>query len=82
MRNHENNVRLHYYCVRDMFELYNTKTSLEKLATRPDIDTVCAFEHNRMKTYALGSSTSQGKFAGMRYEDFNPAAQGVKVPTL
>ena len=79
---HENNVREHFYCVREIFQLYNTKEKLEKLAARPDVDTICAFDYNRMKTYALGSSTSQGKFAGMRYEDFQPAAQGIKVPTL
>ncbi len=79
---HENNVREHYYCVKEIFDLYNTREKLEKLAARPDLDTVCAFDYYRMKTFALGTSTSQGKYAGLRYEDFHPEAQGIKVPTL
>ncbi len=82
VRVHENNVREHFYCVKEIFDLYNTKEKLEKLAARPDLDTVCAFDYYRMKTFALGTSTTQGKYAGLRYEDFHPEAQGVKVPTL
>ena len=82
VRVHENNVREHFYCVKEIFDLYNTKEKLEKLAARPDLDTVCAFDYYRMKSYALGASSTQGKFAGLRYEDFHPEAQGVKVPTL
>ena len=82
VRVHENNVREHFYCVKEIFDLYNTKEKLEKLAARPDLDTVCAFDYHRMKTFALGTNSSQGKFAGLRYEDFHPEAQGVKVPTL
>ena len=82
VRVHENNVREHFYCVKEIFELYNTKEKLEKLAARPDVDTVCAFDYYRMKTFALGTSSTQGKYAGLRYEDFHPEAQGVKVPTL
>ena len=82
VRVHENNVREHFYCVKEIFDLYNTREKLEKLAARPDLDTVCAFDYHRMKTFALGTSSSQGKFAGLRYEDFHPEAQGVKVPTL
>ena len=82
VRVHENNVREHFYCVKEIFDLYNTKEKLEKLAARPDLDTVCAFDYHRMKTFALGTSSSQGKFAGLRYEEFHPEAQGVKVPTL
>ena len=76
VRVHENNVREHFYCVKEIFDLYNTKEKLEKLAARPDLDTVCAFDFHRMKTFALGTSSSQGKFAGLRYEDFHPEAQG------
>ena len=79
---HENNVREHFYCVKEIFSIYNTKEKLEKLAARPDVDTICAFDYHKMKTFALGTSTNQGKFAGLRYEDFVPGAQGVKVPTL
>ena len=82
VRVHENNVREHFYCVKEIFDLYNTKEKLEKLAARPDLDTVCAFDYYRMKTFALGTSSNQGKYAGLRYEDFHPEAQGVKVPTL
>ena len=82
VRVHENNVREHFYCVKEIFDLYNTKEKLEKLAARPDLDTVCAFDYYRMKSFALGSSSTQGKYAGLRYEDFVPLAQGVKVPTL
>ena len=82
VRVHENNVREHFYCVKEIFEMYNTKEKLEKLAARADIDTVCAFDYYRMKSFALGSSTSQGKFAGLKFEDFHPEAQGVKIPTL
>ncbi len=31
---HKNNVREHFYCVKEMFELYNTKELLDKLAAR------------------------------------------------
>ena len=82
VNNHENNVREHFYCVREIFALYNTKEKLEALAARPDVDTVCAFDYHKMKTFALGTSTTQGKFAGLRYEDFHPEAQGKVVPTL
>ncbi len=80
---HENNVREHYYCVKEIFELYNTRSKLEELAKRPDLDTVCAFDYYRMKSFALGTNTNnQAKVAGLRYEDFHPEAQGIKVPTL
>ena len=45
---HKNNVREHFYCVKQIFELYKTKEQLENLASRPDIDTVCAFDYFRM----------------------------------
>jgi len=79
---HENNVREHFYCVKEIFDLYNTNEKLQKLAARPDIDTVCAFDYYRMKTFALGTSTTQGNHPGLNYEDFHPEAQGIKVPTL
>jgi hypothetical protein len=50
---HENNVREHFYCIREIFELYNTKERLEELSKRPDLDTICAFDYHKMKTYAL-----------------------------
>ena len=71
---HENNIREHYYCVKEIFDLYNTKEKLEKLAARQDIDTVCAFDYFKMKKNALEN--------GLRYEDFHPEAKGIKIPQL
>ena len=82
VNNHENNVREYFYCVSEIFALYNTKEKLTNLAARPDVDTVCAYDYHKMKTFAVGTSISQGKFAGLRYEDFHPEAQGKVVPTL
>jgi hypothetical protein len=70
---HKNNVREHFYCVKEMFDLYKTKEQLEKLAARPDIDTVCAFDYVRMKKHAL-----EGE--GLKYQDFHPEIKGIKVP--
>ena len=73
---HRNNVREHYYCVRELFSFYDTKEKLEKLAARPDIDTVCAFDYHKMKTYAL-----QGE--GLNFKDYHPEYRGVnKIPQL
>ena len=71
---HKNNVREHFYCLKSIFELYNTQEQLEKLAQRPDLDTICAFDYNKMKTYALSSE--------LNYQDFHPEAKGIKIPTL
>lgn len=68
---HENNVREHYYCIKQIFDLYNTKERLEKLAAREDLDTVCAFEYYEIKKNAQ---------AGLNYFDFNPEAKGIKIP--
>jgi hypothetical protein len=68
-------VREHFYCLKEIFELHNTKERLEKLAARPDIDTVCAFDYHKMKTHALST-------VGLRYEDFHPEATGIKIPKL
>ncbi len=57
-----------------MFDLYNTKEKLEKLAARSDIETVCAFDYFKMKKNALEN--------GLRYEDFHPEAKGIKIPQL
>ena len=46
---HRNNVREHYYCVKEMFDLYKTPEQLKGLAARPDLDTICAWDYNRMK---------------------------------
>ncbi len=75
MHKHRNNVREHYYCVKEIFELYNTRELLEKLAERPDVDTICAFDYFKMKKHALEG-------AGIHYDDFHPEARGIKIPTL
>ena len=68
-------MREHFYCVKEIFDIYNTKELLEKLAARPDIDTVCAFEYQRMKDFAL-------KGNGLKYEDYHPELRGIKIPEL
>ena len=73
MHTHENNVRDHFYCVKEIFDLYNTKEKLEKLAARPDLDTICAFDYHKMKKHALSEK-------GLSYEDFHPEAKGIKIP--
>ena len=73
---HKNNVREHYYCVKDIFAIYNTKERLEQLLKRPDIDTVCAWDYQRMKQYAL-------KGEGLSFVDYHPEYRGVdKIPQL
>ena len=72
---HENNVREHYYCIKEIFDLYNTKERLEKLAKRPDLDTVCAFDYHKMKKHSLEGN-------GLKYEDWHPEANGIKIPQL
>lgn len=69
-------MREHFYCVKEMFDLYNTKELLEKLAARPDIDTVCAFDYFKMKKNALEGN-------GLKYEDYHPEVKGItKIPEL
>ena len=70
---HKNNVREHFYCVKDMFDLYKTEAQLQKLADKPDIETVCAFDYVRMKNFALNGD-------GLKYKDFHPEVQGITVP--
>ena len=73
---HQNNVREHYYCVKEVFDLYNSQEQLEKLAARPDLDTICAYDYNRMKQYAL-------KGEGLHMNDWHPALRGIKeIPKL
>ena len=73
---HQNNVREHYHCVKEMFELYKTPEQLQKLAERPDLDTICAFDYNRMKKTAL-----QGE--GLKMQDWHPALRGInEVPKM
>ena len=68
---HKNNVREHYYCVKEIFEMYKTPEQLQKLAARPDLDTVCAYDYVRMKKEAL-----QGEALTMK--DWHPELRGIK----
>ena len=69
-------MRDHYYCVKEIFTLYNSVEALEKLKARPDIDTVCAYDLQKMKKYAL-----EGE--GLKIQDYKPELKGIdKVPTF
>ncbi len=68
-------MRDHFYCVKELFDLYNTEDKLKKLAARPDLDTVCAFDYTKMKKFALNEH-------GLHYKDYNPEVQGIIVPKL
>ena len=72
---HKNNVRDHFYCVKEIFDLYNSRESLEKLSKREDLDTLCAYDYLRMKNFAL-------KEHGLHFKDYHPEAQGITVPQL
>ena len=58
-----------------MFDLYKTKEQLQKLQKLPDLDTVCAFDYYKMKTYAMEGD-------GLKYQDFHPEIKGVTVPKM
>ena len=72
---HKNNVREHFYCVKQIFDLHKTQDQLKALQARPDLDTVCAFDYVKMKNFALNGN-------GLKYQDYHPEAQGINVPTL
>ena len=73
---HRNNVRDHFHCVKEMFELYKTPEQLQKLAERPDLDTICAYDYGRMKNYALSGE-------GLKMQDWHPTLRGVdKIPKM
>ena len=73
---HQNNVREHYYCVKEIFDLYKTPEQLEQLQKRPDLDTICAWDYQRMKTYALSGE-------GLKMNDWHPELRGIKeIPKL
>ncbi len=65
IRVHKNNVIDHFECVKRMFSLYTSKERLQELQSLPDVDTLCAHEHWRMKDAAL----SKGSLA---YQEFHP----------
>jgi hypothetical protein len=48
---------------------------LEKVAQRPDLDTICAFDYHKMKKYALEED-------GLKYIDYHPELRGIKIPEL
>ena len=64
---HKNNVRDHYYCMKEIFDMYSTKEQLQTLAKRPDLETICAFDYLKMKKFAL-----QGH--GLHFKDYHPEA--------
>ena len=73
---HRNNVREHYYCVKEIFDLYKTPEQLQTLAERADVDTICAFDYNRMKKNAL-----QGE--GLKMQDWHPVLRGInEIPKM
>jgi hypothetical protein len=72
---HKNNVREHYHCLKNIFDLHKTKEQLKALIERPDVDTICAHDYVKMKKNALAVN-------GLHYKDFNPAAQGITVPVF
>ena len=75
MFEHKNNVREHFFCVKQIFNLYKTQEQLKGLQARPDLDTVCAFDYIKMKSYAMDGE-------GLKYEDYHPEAKGITVPKL
>ncbi len=73
---HKNNVREHFYCLKEMFELHKSKDQMTALVARADIDTVCAFEKYRMKDYAVAGP-------GLSFQEYNPEHyRGMKIPDL
>ena len=76
VNNHRNNVRDHFYCIKEIFNLHNSKEKLQELLAREDIDTVCAADHYKMKDHALNKG-------GLDYQEFNwEHFRGIKVPAL
>ena len=56
--------------------MYKTQEQLEKLAARPDLDTICAYDYQRMKNYALSGE-------GLNVNDWHPELRGIKeVPKM
>ena len=72
---HKNNVREHFPCVQEIFDLYKTRKQLGKLSNRPDLDTICALKYLKMKKFALNEH-------GLSFKDNHPEAQGISVPKL
>lgn len=72
---HKNNVRDHFYCMKDMLNMYTTKEQLQTLAKRQDVDTLCAYDYVKMKDFAL-------KGHGLHFKDYHPEVQGITVPKL
>lgn len=59
-----------------MFGIYSTAEQLEQLKARPDLDTICAWDYQRMKKYAL-----QGE--GLNASDYHPELRGIDtVPKM
>lgn len=76
VRLHKQNVREHFYCVKEIFDLYKTPEQLKTLQERPDLDTICAWDYQRMKNYALSGE-------GLKMNDYHPELRGIKeMPKL
>ena len=74
IRSHKNNVIEHYECVKRMFSLYTSEERLQELAVLPDVDTICAHEHYRMKNEA----DTKGS---LEYQEFHPEHfRNIKLP--
>ena len=73
---HENNVREHFYCVREIFSLYNTKEKLERLAQSEDL-------RKSMGAAALGRVRSIGGWTqyGDRMEALARTRSPGRTPT-
>jgi hypothetical protein len=48
---------------------------LQALQSKPDLDTVCAFDYVRLKNYALNGD-------GLKYVDYHPEIKGIKIPKM
>lgn len=76
VRLHKQNVREHFYCVKEIFDLYKTPEQLKKLSERTDLDTICAWDYQRMKSYALSGE-------GLKMNDWHSELRGIKeMPKL
>jgi len=65
IREHKNNVIDHFDCVKRIFDLYTSKERLTEVSNLPDVDTICAHEHFRMKNHAINET-------GLDYKSFHP----------
>jgi len=73
IREHKNNVIDHYDCVKKLFSMYTSVERLDEVKALPDVNTICAYEYNKMKQFALAG--------GLDYKEFHPEHyKGIKLP--